>query len=427
MSYPLSLYQHENFLVFQKEDRMKRGKHVIVFCVIGIICLAFSGCATMDLLKADVKMQTGDHQGAITILKAYLKNEPDSVYARTQLGKAYLNIEELDLAIDSLLKVQQIQPKEPRSTLFLGLAYIGKEQYEKAIATWEGYKSYNAIVTAEIKKQLTLLKITYSRKMAQRALIEEKKLATIKPQKNTFAVCYYADASPNNSFRAFQKALAAMVISDLAKIDLISIVERIKLQSLFFEMGLGQLGIVDPSTAPRVGHLIGAENLVVGTLSSGSIRADTSLASTSIGEVVGNAAITVKDDAFFNLPTEIAVNVAKLAGIKLTGDQLKLLGKDHTKSYEAVISYGNALIALDSDNWKNAREFFEKALAADPRWVLALEGYQSCPPDASPTISQLLALPPLALMNTFMAVVDDAMQKKTEEKQDGGDSGGGSH
>jgi len=401
---------------------MKRGIYVIVFCLIGIISLGFLGCATMDLVKADVKMSTGDYQEAIAILKAYLEKEPDSVWARTQLGKAYLNIEELDLAIDSLLKAQQIQPKESRSTLYLGLAYIGKGKYEKAIATWEGYKSTNAFINAEVKKQLTLLKITYSRKMAQRALNEEKKLTTIKPEKNTFAVCYYADASPNNSFRAFQKALAAMVISDLAKIDLISIVERIKLQSLFFEMGLGQTGIVDPSTAPRVGHLIGAENLVVGTLSSGSIRTDTSLASTSKGEVVGNAAITVKEDEFFNLPREIAINVAKLAGIELTGVQLKLFGKEHTKSYKAAISYGNALIALDSDNWKDAREFFEKALAADPQWILALDGYQSCPSDASPTISQLLAMPPPTMMTTFMTAVDVDGQKEIDKE--GGDGGG---
>jgi len=146
---------------------MKRGKYAIVFCVIGIICLGFLGCGTVDLIKVEVKMQSGDYQEAITILKEYLTKEPDSVWARTQLGKAYLNLEDLDSAIDSLLKVQQIKPKEPRSTLFLGLAYIGKEQYEKAIATWEGYKSKNSIIAAEIKKQLTLLKITYSRKMAQ--------------------------------------------------------------------------------------------------------------------------------------------------------------------------------------------------------------------------------------------------------------------
>jgi tetratricopeptide (TPR) repeat protein len=400
---------------FKKGESMKRGKYVIVFCVIGIISLGFSGCGTMNLIKAELKMASGDYQEAITILKAYLEKEPDSVWGRTQLGKAYLHTEDLDLAIDSLSKAQQIQPKHPRSTLFLGLAYIGKEQYEKAITTWEGYKSDDAIISAEIKKQLTLLRITYSRKMAQRALIEEKKLATIKPEKNTFAVCYYADTSPNNSFRAFQKALAAMVISDLAKIDLISIVERIKLQSLFFEMSLGQTGIVDPSTAPRVGHLIGAENLVVGTLSSGSIRTDTSLASTSKGEVVGNATITAKEDEFFNLPREIAINVAKLAGIKLTKAQLELFGNDHTKSYEAAIFYGNALMALDSDNWKNAREFFEKALAADPQWSLALEGYRSCPPDSSPTMAQLLAMPSLLTMKTFMTAVDDAIKKQTED------------
>ena len=412
---------------------MKRVKYAIVFCAMGIICLGFSGCSTVDVVKVEMKMQTGNYQEVIPILEDYLTKNPDSVWARTQLGKAYLHTEDLDLAIDSLEKAQKIQPKEPRSTLFLGLAYIGKEQYEKAIATWEGYQSDKPIISAAIKKQLTLLKITYSRKMAKKALIEEKKLATITPTKNTFAVCYYADASPNNSYRAFQKALAAMVISDLAKIDSIRIVERIKLQSLFYEMNLGQIGIVDSSTAPRVGHLIGAENLVVGTLSSGSIRADTSLASTSKGEVIGNAAITVREDEFFNLPKEIAINVAGMAGLKLTGAQLELLGKDHTRSYEAVISYGNALIALDSDNWKDAREYFEKALSADPQWILAMEGYQSCPPDSSPAIAQLIAMPSLSMMKTYMTAVDTAIQNQAEEdrrneeikKSGQGDGGGG--
>ena len=417
---------------------MQKGKLLLIICVIGFFFIGFLGCSTMNLVKADLKMATGDYKGAVTILQAYLKKDPRSVWATTQLGVAYLHLDDLDSAIDLFLKVQQLQQKEPRSILFLGLAFIGKKQYEKAIASWEGYTSNDAVVVAEIKKQLTLLKITYSRKMAQKALLEEKKLATIKPDKNTFAVCYYADVSPNNSFRAFQKALAAMVISDLAKIDTVSIVERIRLQSLFMEMALGQTGIVDPSTAPRVGHLIGAENLVVGTLSAGSIRTDTSLASTSKKKVLGNAALTVKQKDFFHLPKEIALSVARLAGIKLTDAQLKIVGQDHTKNYEAVISYGNALLALDSDNWKAAREFFEKALRADPQWILAQEGYQNCPPDSSPTIAQLLAMSPVAMMKSFMVAVDQAERdqsaenkRKAEEaaeaEKGGGGEGGGGH
>jgi hypothetical protein len=70
---------------------------------------------------------------------------------------------------------------------------------------------------------------------------------------------------------------------------------------------------------------------------------------------------------------------------------------------------------LDSDNWKDAREFFEKALAADPQWILALEGYQSCPPDSSPTIPQFLVMPPLSMMKTYLAVVDNAIRNQADE------------
>lgn len=414
---------------------MRIFRMLFVLSVLGVVCTSFLGCGTVDILKADLKMQSGNYPEAVAILKAHLAESPDSVLGRTTLGMVYLKMDNVDDAIAELSKVQIIKPGESKSTLFLGLAYIGKGEYEKAIATWEGFKTRNSIVLAEIKKQLTLLKITHSRKMAQRALLEEQKLAAIKPQNNTFAVCYYADASPGNSFRAFQKALAAMVISDLAKIDSIQIVERIQLQSLFMEMKLGQTGIVDPATAPRVGHLIGAENLVVGTLSAGSIRTDTSLASTSSKKVMGNTTVTVNQEAFFQLPKAIALSVAKLGGIVLTPGQMEILGTDHTKSYDAVISFGKALMALDSDNWKTAREYLLKALEYDPRWLLAQETYDTCPPDASPTIAQLLAMPPLTMMKSRLIVVENAIEaqaaederKKQEERESGKGGGGGGH
>ena len=84
---------------------MKRGKYVIVFCVIGIISLGFSGCGTMNLIKAELKMASGDYQEAITILKAYLEKEPDSVWGRTQLGKAYLHCATLLIMAQFLRKM----------------------------------------------------------------------------------------------------------------------------------------------------------------------------------------------------------------------------------------------------------------------------------------------------------------------------------
>ena len=113
---------------------------------------------------------------------------------------------------------------------------------------------------------MTLVIIAESQQLAKKAIAEEDKLETVPLNANTVAVCYYQDLSPDKSMLAFQKGLAAMVITDLSKIKSLKVIERLRLQALLEEMNLGQTGIVDEKTAPRVGRLVGAENLVVGNL-----------------------------------------------------------------------------------------------------------------------------------------------------------------
>ena len=355
-----------------------------------VTALLFSGCAGGgDSTKAELKGETEKNTAAGPFNSGYLASNPDSDKSPSKMGYWYLKTGRVDEAIAEFNTALKKEPGDPFSVYYLGLAWLNKEDFDKAVQVWKGYRNKtHPEVEEEIERHLTLIQIARSRKYAAKAIAEEKKLATVKPDKNTVAVCYYQDLSPDNSLRAFQKGLAAMVISDLTKIKSIK-VERIRLQALLEEMKLGQTGFVNSKTAPRLGRLLGAQNIVFGSLAQGSIKATTTLASSDKGGVTGSASVSVDKEKFFELPMAIVRETASIMGVVLTDEEKNSIGVPHTKVYKALVYFGNALDALDAGKWKEANEFFNMAHKEDPGFNLAKEGADTCPGADSPSINSL--------------------------------------
>ena len=404
---------------------------LLVFALLG--GLGVSGCKTMDFIKADVLFTQEKYKEVIPLLEAYVAENPESVRERSKLGFAYLKTGRIDDAITTFEKTLVIVPGEPYSTLYLGLAYLNKEEYDKAIATWQGYKdTERPLVEAEVKRLTTLVLIAESQRAAKAAIANEKKMRARTLDDTSIAVCYYKDLSPNEELRGFEKGLSAMVISDLSKIKSLTVVERIRMQALLQEMKLGQTGIVDPKTAPQIGRLIGAENLVVGTL-SGEILVATTLASTNTRSIKGTATVTIDKASFFEIPKSIVLDTAKIMRIKLTAEEISAIGKPHTKSYGAAIHYGMALDAMDAGNWENAQNLFAQALQADPQFELAKRGLEGCPGAGSASMGQLADMTSSQLAGMAGGAIATAMDSQgeadieAEEAAAGGGGGGGGH
>ena len=400
------------------------------FLITGLVFMV--GCGgVVEFTKAELKLGTKKYDEAIPLYKAYLAKKPNSAIGYSKLGFAYLKTGRLDEAIVEFQTALKNEPGEPYSTYYLGLAWLNKENYEKAIEVWQGYRNKpQPLIEEEIRRQLTLLQIAHSHKLAAKALAEEQRLMSVKPEADTLAVCYYQDLSPDKSLQAFQKGLAAMVISDLAKIKSIKVVERIRLQALLEEMKLGQTGIVDPKTAPRVGKLLGAENIVVGNLSSGSIRAVTTLTSSGKGNVKGSASVSVDKDKFFELPMIIVRDTAKILGITLSDEESRAIGMPHTKAYNALVYFGKALDAFDAGKWKDAKDFFNMALKEDPAFDLAKQGADSCPGGDAPGIGAVSGMSAASLSDRSEAGMGAAQNSQSEADaaaasagQGGGDGG----
>ncbi|MDD4952421.1 MAG: tetratricopeptide repeat protein, partial [Desulfovibrionaceae bacterium] len=243
--------------------------------------LGLSACGPK--YQAAMELGLKNYPEAINLYNQHLSQDPGDWKARGRLGFAYLKNGQFPESIKEYRDVLKQRPGDPFAVLYIGLAHLNNDQIGEAMDAWQGFNDpTQPLVQAEIQRQLTLLMIAKSQREAKKALEQEKSLSAA-PDPNAVAVCYYQDLSKDKSLAAFQKALAAMVITDLKKLGKVKVVERLRLQALLEEMKLGQTGIVDEASAPRVGRLLGAEHVVVGNLSVGSINAVTTVASASKG------------------------------------------------------------------------------------------------------------------------------------------------
>ena len=395
---------------------MKRKQWMLLMAtgLAGLVMLA--GCAgPMDLIKGEFLLQRGQYQEAVTIFQEMVTANPDNVAARNRLGFALLKAERFDDASVEFEKVLDLKPGDSMATLYLGIAYASTDQLGKAVAIWQDFSCPNQpIVQDAVQRQLTLLQIAYGQRLAKIALADEAKLGAQTPEVNTVAVCYFEDLTVDKSLTAFQKGLAAMVTADLGKVKSLKVIERIRLQALLVEIQLGQTGIVDAKTAPKIGRLLGADKLLVGSLAKGSINAAMTVSSAGQGSVLGSAQLLVPIQQFYTLPAAMIQQVATIAGISMSPEELAAIGIPHTQNIKAFTYFGQALDALDAGNWQEAQNLFAMALEEDPDFELARRGADTTPKFDSPGIGDLRTMPVRELAILVMNEVELAQKMQTE-------------
>ncbi len=404
----------------------KKIIYLRILFIFGLVML--SGCTSY--MKGTMDLERENYEAAIENFQQELSKNPNNWQARQQLGFAYLKTGRNDQAIAELQYVLGQEPADvtalsyapkdverglgqkpdaPYANYYLGLAYLRNGQRSEAVETWRTYNNpREPILADEIKKQVTVVDIYDSLYLARQALEEEKKLETTPPKPGTVAVFYFKDLSPDNRFRYLQKAMAEMIITDLTKVKSLQVLERTRVQYLLYEMKMGQTGIVEEKTAPRAGRLLGAENLLVGSLEPGSIEAKASVASTTSKDVVGAFSVKAEQEEFFVLEKEIVYNVLKVLPVTFTPEEEAQFKGYHTKNLQAVLYFGQGLDALDAGQWKDARVSFKRATEEDPDFKLAQYYLERCPAATVASLTTLGGMTVGQMADNVEAAVDQA-------------------
>ena len=359
---------------------------VLTFLFLGL--LWFTGCSSYQ--QGLMQSQRNQYPAAIEHFEKTLQSDPSHLEARRQLGYAYLKNGQRAEAIGQFRQVLDQEPDDPFCTYYLGMSYLEDGRHGKTVETWRAYRNpKQPIFESELSRQTTVVEIYDSIQLAHQAIDQEKLLKTQPPQPNVIAVFSYLDTSPDSRFKHLERAMATLIITDLSQVKSIKVVERLKIQCLLMEAKLGESGIVQPGTAPHAARLLGAENLITGTLGPGSMQAKTSLASTSKRAVVSAFSVSTEPDKFYTLEKEIVYHVVNLLKVPLTAEENSKINAYHTKNLIAVTYFGQGLEAMDTGKWDEARRFFTQAVVEDPGFELARRYRDSCPSSSTASLSAL--------------------------------------
>lgn len=180
-------------------------------------------------------------------------------------------------------------------------------------------------------------------------------------------------------FQALEKGMAAMLISELAQNPAARLVDRDEIKKILDEQNLAKEGAVDAATAARIGKLVGAKYMVMGSFTDfyGKFRVDARLVSVETSEILkvvrGDPKLEKREEVF-RLLQSVAENLMKETKLPpLSAEQAKAV-KARNVPTEALSYYSRALLYQDQGDKGKAADYFKKALAVFPNYSEAQEG-----------------------------------------------------
>jgi tetratricopeptide (TPR) repeat protein len=142
------------------------------------------------------------------------------------------------------------------------------------------------------------------------------------------------------------------------------------------EMQLGMTGLVDESSAPEAGKMLGVKILVIGSyasIKSGakiSLRFNCKVVDAKTGQLLGGGGVksTGSLENIFNIEEEIAEIVVTRVGLALSGEEKRYFKVPATSSIAAYELYSQALL---ESNAQSKKRLMERALELDKNFARA--------------------------------------------------------
>ncbi len=179
-------------------------------------------------------------------------------------------------------------------------------------------------------------------------------------------------------FAALERGIAGMMISELSKNAGARLVERQEIQRLVDEQNLGTAGRVDAQTAAKIGKIVGARYVVLGSFIDfyGDFRVDIRLVNSETSEIVQTEQDRMQRDHLYDLIRNVAARLMKDANLPALPRQASEQNMSRQIPTEALTYYSRALLYQDRGQKDKAVEMFNRALAIFPPYTEAQEGLQ---------------------------------------------------
>ena len=386
-----------------------------------ILGLTVMGCAVRsDYYQGQRSLESGNYDAAISLFQYALTKSPNDPQILTSLGYAYFKKDDLPKAIQYLEKAKSADPTYGKAYINLGMVYEKQEDLPKAIQEYNSYyKQFPLTPTGQkLKARISVLMRNQIAMEVQEAIQKEKELSVESIPDNTIAVYYFANLTGNPELETLQKGLTDMLITDLAQVSSLKVLERTRIQLLMDELKLGETGAIDQDTAPRVGRLLGAKRIVSGGFASPSqdnLRIDSTATNVATSETDAQASVSGNQNGFFTLEKQLVFGILGELNIPLTQEERDAIQKFPTESFLAFLAYSRGLDYEDRGMYREASQEFKNAIQIDPNFLKASDKSKE---------TQILSETPMTGSPGEIAQLEQSEKQETPAKTESGSTMG---
>ena len=269
-----------------------------------------------------------------------------------------------------------------------GAGALSNNDIDAAVAAWRQYVQVAPAHVPQARKVrgwLTLLEREAAKRFARRAAAGERVGQTQAADRLHVAVFPLQSQGPNAARDTLNRALLAMITTDLGKVPSITVLERERIDALLQEQRLAASGLVDPATMAQQARLLGAGTVVAGAVynapgpagpGSSRYKINTAVSDVAAARVLAAQEADGRQAEFFILEKQIVLGILKALDIQ---DIPPAVNQVHTRSWEAYARFAAGLALLSEDRFDEARAAFRAALGFDPGFMLAEQALLDTP------------------------------------------------
>jgi TolB-like protein len=191
--------------------------------------------------------------------------------------------------------------------------------------------------------------------------------------KPTLAILLFDYSGNDQSLEPLREGLAQMLISDFSGVPQVRVVERARLKAILEEQKLGQSGKVDAASAARVGKLLGARFLVLGSYFDlkTALRIDARLVEVETGRILKSVGANGAADDFWTLEQTLAQKLGAALQESLPELAQPARATPPKVKSKTIATYGRALSAIDRGHKAEAKALLNEVVADAPQFSLA--------------------------------------------------------
>ncbi|MDZ7269047.1 MAG: tetratricopeptide repeat protein [candidate division KSB1 bacterium] len=178
------------------------------------------------------------------------------------------------------------------------------------------------------------------------------------------------------------KGLADLLITNLATLTKLKVVERERIQFILEEIQRSEATVqgqplVNPDFAVRVGKLLGAQSVLIGSFMKleKKLRIDVRLVKTETSEIIKTDFVEGPPDEVLDLAKKLALKVSENLDVAVNKVEEENLERLRHKEIplEAAMAYSEALNMLDQGRYQEAQAMLTKTLKLAPSFKMARE------------------------------------------------------